>query len=212
MHYATKTRILVKTLTSAAALTAVVGLSQTARAEAKTHDGFYMQIAGGVGYLSSSAELGPSNLTLSGVTTPLHLLLGGTAGPIVIGGGFFFDHAASPSASISGSSVALTDVSMTLVGIGAFADYYVDPHGGLHFQPFVGWGALESSRNGNSGGSDPTGLVLALGGGYDWWVGDEWSIGVMGRLAYAPLSYSAGGASVSYSTIAPALLATFTYH
>jgi hypothetical protein len=95
-----------------------------------------------------------------------------------------------------------------LIGIGAFADYYVDPHGGLHFQPFVGWGGLDASSDGNSGGSDPTGLVLALGAGYDWWVADEWSIGVMGRIAYAPLSLN----DVSFTTIAPAVLATFTYH
>jgi hypothetical protein len=35
------------------------------------------------------------------------------------------------------------------------------------FQPFIGWGGLATSRNGDVGGSDPTGLVLAVGGGYD---------------------------------------------
>jgi hypothetical protein len=89
-----------------------------------------------------------------------------------------------------------------------FADIYPDPTDGLHIQPFLGFGGLEASVNGNAGGSDPTGLVLALGAGYDWWVGDEWSIGVMGRVAYAPLSINDVGVSV----LAPAVLATFTYH
>lgn len=203
------TKMLTRTVTFAGALAATIGFTHTAKAEPKTHDGFYLQLNAGLGYLSSSAEAAGTKVTYSGVTIPSSLLIGGTVGPLVIGGAFFGDYAPSPSASVNGSAaMSFTDVTMTLIGIGMFADYYVDPHGGLHFQPFVGWGGLNTSYKGNSGGSDPTGLVLALGGGYDWWVGDEWSIGVMGRLAYAPLSLN----SVSYNTIAPAILATFTYH
>jgi hypothetical protein len=33
-------------------------------------------------------------------------------------------------------------------------------------------------------------------------------VGVIGRFAYAPLTFN----DVSYDTIAPALVATFTYH
>ena len=159
--------------------------------------------------MTTSADAGGTSVSYSGVTFPTSLLLGGTVGPVVIGGGFNFDYAPSPSGSVDGgTSVDLEDVTMTLIGLGMFADIYPDPHGGLHFQPFVGWGGLETSYKGNSGGSDPTGLVLAIGGGYDWWVGDEWSIGAMARVSYAPLSLN----DVSYTTVAPALLATFTYH
>lgn len=184
-------------------------MASEAHAAPRTHDGFYLQLDVGLGYLSSSAEFGPITQTLSGVTVPSALLLGGTVGPVVIGGGLFSDYAPSPSLSNEGGGSATPDdISMYLVGLGVFADYYVDPHGGLHFQPFVGWGGLETTVGGNAGGSDPTGLVLAFGGGYDWWVSDEWSIGVMGRIAYAPLKLN----DTSYSTIAPAVLATFTMH
>ncbi len=141
------------------------------------------------------------------MTFPTSLLLGGTVGPVVIGGGFITDYVASPSISQGGQSVPWQDVSLYLYSMGVFADFYPDPHGGLHFQPYVGWGGLQASYRGYTGNS-ATGMVLALGGGYDWWVGDEWSIGVMGRLTYAPLSLD----DVSYTTIAPALLASFTYH
>lgn len=66
----------------------------------------------------------------------------------------------------------------------------------------MSWGSPRSTSNGNVGGSDPTGLVLAIGGGYDCWVGAEWSIGVMGRIAYAPLKLN----DVGFNTIAPAVL------
>lgn len=184
-------------------------LPGVAAAAPETHDGFYLQLDLGIGYLSSSAEFGGQTVTYSGATLPSALFMGGTVGPVVIGGGLFADYAFSPSASAEGGpTVALEDVSLTLIGIGVFADIYPDPQKGLHFQPFIGWGGLEASVNGNSGGSDPTGLVLAVGAGYDWFVSDNWSIGVMGRFGYAPLKLE----ETSYSTIAPALLGTFTYH
>jgi hypothetical protein len=187
---------------------AMVFAAGSAKADPQTHDGFYLQLDVGLGYLSTTAEVLNTEITYSGVTIPSALLIGGTVGPVVIGGGFFGDYAPSPSAEVGGTSMELEDVSLTLIGIGVFADFYPDPHGGLHFQPFVGWGGLTASSEGRDSGSDPTGLVLAIGAGYDWWVADEWSIGVMGRFAYAPLKLD----DVSYNTIAPAVLATFTYH
>jgi hypothetical protein len=199
-----------RVLTSLGLMALALALPSRAEAAPETHDGFYLQLNAGIGYLSSSAEVGSTTATFSGVTLPSALLLGGTVGPVVIGGGFFGDYAFSPSYEVEGAGPAVSpdDVTTTLIGIGIFADIYPDPKKGLHFQPFVGWGGLETSVNGDVGGSDPTGLVLAVGGGYDWFVSDNWSIGAMGRFAYAPLSLN----DVSWTTIAPSLLATFTYH
>jgi hypothetical protein len=200
----------VKALASIAAVAGIVSVSGHAKAEALTHDGFYLQFNAGLGYTSASSEPTPSfKEKLAGVTFPSALLLGGTVGPVVIGGGFFADHAFSPSYSLNGNeSPLVNDVTMTLIGIGVFADIYPDVHKGLHFQPFVGWGGLERSVNGDSGGSDPTGLVLAVGGGYDFFISDNWSFGGMLRIAYAPLSYN----DTSVSVFSPSLLATITYH
>jgi len=197
----------VKALLGIATVAGALCVSGQAEAAPRTHDGFYLQLNAGLGYLNASAEAGGNKQSLSGATLPSSLLLGGTVGPVVIGGGFFAYHAFAPGASLNGQKQNL-DFSMTLIGIGAFADIYPDIHKGLHFQPFIGWGGLETSVNGNSGGSDPTGLVFAIGGGYDFFVSDNWSIGGMARIAYAPLSLN----DVSYGVFAPSLLATFTYH
>ena len=203
--------ILGKALVCAGSLAAVLALSANAHAAERTHDGFYLSMNAGIGYLSSSAEQAGVEVNYSGVTMPAAIWLGGTVGPVVIGGGFFADYSFSPTMEVNGGAggtYSPDNVSQTLLGIGAFADYYIDPHGGFHLQPFLGWGGLETSVDGDSGGSDPTGLVMALGVGYDFWVASEWSLGVMGRFAYAPLSLN----DVGYSTIAPALLFTATYH
>ena len=199
----------VKLLLAVPAFAGAFALSTAAEAAPRTHDGFYLQADTGIGYLSSTAEVGATKMTISGATFPFAFLLGGTVGPVVIGGGFFGDRAYSPGYEVNGQKGTFNgDVSMTLIGIGMFADIYPDPTQGLHFQPFVGWGGLETTVNGDSGGSDPTGLVLAIGGGYDFFVSDEWSIGPMLRFAYAPLKLN----DVSYSTMAPTLLVSFTYH
>lgn len=202
-----------KALVCAGSLVAVLALSANAHAEARTHDGLYLSFNTGIGYLSSTAEqtvLGTTiKETASGVTIPSAIWLGGTVGPVAIGGGFFGDYAFSPSFEREGGGTyEPDDVTMTLFGFGAFADYYPDPHGGFHVMPFFGWGGLSLSVDGDTSGSDPTGLVMAAGVGYDWFVAPEWSLGAMARFAYAPLKYN----DVSFSTIAPALLFTITYH
>jgi hypothetical protein len=191
-----------------AAFAGTLAISAHSQAAPKTHDGFYLQLNTGLGYLSAKPDVPGYDIKYSGLTLPAALLMGGTVGPVVIGGGFFWEHAYSPSVDVSGQSQTLSDVTMTLIGIGMFADIYPNPQQGLHFQPFIGWGGLEASYKGNSGGSDPTGLVMALGGGYDFFVSDEWSIGPMLRLSYAPLKLN----DTSWSVLAPSLLCTFTYH
>ena len=196
---------------SGAALCACALVSATASAEPKTHDGFHMQLQTGFGYYSSSASEAGTDVTYSGATVPMSLLLGGTPMKgLVIGGGFFVDTAPSPGYEVNGMEPAGTpDFKQYVVGLGLYGDYYLDPKkGGLHFQGFLGWGGLETSTSGGAGGSDPTGLVVAAGGGYDIWIANEWSVGGMLRFAYGPFKLN----DTSYSTIAPALLATLTYH
>ena len=68
-----------------------------------------------------------------------------------------------------------------LVGIGVFADT----------MSIARWPALSTVRRLGWAQRLPDGeqrrqrshwALLALGAGYDWWVADEWSIGVMGRI------------------------------
>jgi hypothetical protein len=192
------------------AASVVLGFAGTAHAADNTHDGFYLQAATGLGYYSASAEVANIEASFSGMTIPMSLMLGGS--PIeglAIGGGFMIDYAPSPTYELNGQDAgANIDFSQYIIGIGPFADYYLSPQGGLHLQAFVGWGGLETSAEGNAGGSDPTGLVTALGVGYDVFISSEWSVGGMGRLTFAPLSID----DVSYTTFEPALLVTLTYH
>lgn len=196
-----------------AAIGATLAATPDAKAEPMTHDGFYLSLEAGLGYLSTSAESEGQEFTASGMTMSTGLLLGGTVGPVAIGGGFTYDNAFSPTAEQNGQEVLDdVDVSLHLIGIGAFADYYLDPSGGLHFLGFLGWGGLDATVDGNSGGSDPTGLLITLGGGYDFWMADEWSIGPLARFTYAPLSYESSGFKQDWPTWQFSVVADIKYH
>ncbi len=199
----------VRRLTALSMGCATLALGSAALADDHVHDGFYMHLGAGFGYYSTKATVGATDYSYSGVTAVSALFLGGSpVKGLAIAGGFFTDYAPSPTYEVNGTKATGVDIKQYVIGIGPLVDVYPDPTKGLHFQGFFGWGGLETSANGNVGGSDPTGLVTFVGGGYDWWVGNEWSIGVLGRFVYAPLKYQ----DVSFTTIAPAILATFTYH
>ena len=199
-----------KSALSSLSLVAALLVAPNALAGPMTHDGFYLHMEAGLGYLSTSSDFPQLEEKFSGLSIDTALLLGGTVGPVVIGGGFIYDTVSSPSYEVNGQEQDLgnVDISLYLIGIGPFVDVYPDPKSGLHFLGFFGWGGLEASVEGNVGGSDPTGLVAVVGAGYDFWIADEWSVGPLARFTYAPLSLN----NVSYNTTGFGLVADFKFH
>lgn len=178
-------------------------------AAAQAHDGFYLRGGAGLGYYSTSAEFAGRDESLSGLSIPMELLVGGSIfSGFVVGGGLSVDYAPSPSYTQNGMDVSIADVSQFLIAIGPFVDFYPDPDAGYHGQFRIGWGGLETSVDGGVGGSDPTGLVMSLGGGYDYWLTDVLGVGGLARFTYAPLSQN----DVTFHTLAFNLLASVTYY
>ncbi|WP_207750261.1 hypothetical protein, partial [Clostridioides difficile] len=60
-----------------------------------------------------------------------------------------------------------------------------------------------------------TGVGYMVGAGYEAWVGEQWSLGVLFRLQYATPSLKADDgstASVDTKSFVPAVLIGVTYH
>ncbi len=185
----------------------------TARPGVRRHDGFYMRL--GVGAAALAGEVGAVELGGAGLAT--EFALGGTVAPgLVVGGGSYpvfvpttsYEFATGEKQDGDGTTVAL---------IGPFVDYYINPAGGLHVQGSLGLNssALKAPSELEQSG---VGLGLMLGVGYEWWVGEQWSMGVLGRLT-TTASHEVEGKvdglltvknDASFTTFG--LLATFTYH
>jgi hypothetical protein len=201
------------------------------------HDGFYLRLGIGAGYLSDSVVADDDlQYTLKGGAMALEVAFGGTPSPgIVIGGGLYQTSVFSPSvdeyelAGVSLDADYESD-SADLVLIALLVDAYINPRGGFHLQGGIGPAVMvvgaadDCSQASYFNGclsldeQEADGLGLMLGVGYELWAGEQWGVGVLGRLVYASVSsdvqtsLSPEQVEVSHSVIAPALLFSATLH
>jgi hypothetical protein len=157
------------------------------------------------------------DMKVSGFGVGGGLLFGGTPAPgLVIGGGTANVVALSPKVTVDGEELEdLDDTNLNLSTIGVFGTFYPDPQQGLSLHLMLAYAVLSTSDSSEFGDGDDAaanGVAITAGVGYDFWVAPEWSIGVFGRFTYGALKDTDSDLDVSYPTIAPALLATFTYH
>jgi hypothetical protein len=168
------------------------------------------------GYLTSSVGYDPEpanapDYTYSGVGIGGELAIGGTiADGFVLGGAL--SGLTLPDPKVEGSGTEYdTNRDGQLSVISLFGDWYPNASSGFHVQGMVGFGVLDLDSD-DDDDDNPAGLVLGAGAGYEWWIGDQWSAGIMGRIMYAPLTYEASNIDMTFSTFAPTALVTFTYH
>jgi hypothetical protein len=198
-------------LAAVLATTALSLASSPAHAEDQTHDGFQFRGAVGVAYISDAES---TNATLHGGAGALEVYLGGTpARGLVIGGFASGVEAFGPSISANGVTVTDSNEKLTMFTIGPYIDYYPHPHRGFHILGTVGFANLTASYDdGNvSTSSSATGITLGGGVGYDWWIGRDWNIGILGRFTFASTRRTVDGFSVSEDTFIPGLFFSFGY-
>ena len=127
------------------------------------------------------------------------LSIGGTVGRgFVLAGDYVFLQASKPTVSftMSGNTFSASASNDANVGvIGPMVEWFPDPRGGFSFGASVGLAALTVS--------DPQGNTTAgergFGGsfriGYDFWIADQWSLGIAGRLLGGSVSGDASSGS-----------------
>lgn len=155
------------------------------------HDGFYLRMSIGGGYLWS--EFSPGLLAandLNGRSGAFDLMLGGTPsdGLVVGAGGWFngMDHRRAYRKGFEEEEVE-GEVPWGSIGVGAigpFLDYYPRPRGGFHVGGMVGFAGISVDGPGMTSDAvrDSAGGALGAWIGFDGWVGKQWSLG--GQVRY----------------------------
>ena len=184
------------------------------------HDGFYFRLGLGYAHLSLKGELTESTpkqeIDVTGGGANFSLWLGGTPAPGLVLGGAVIGHAfAEPKVELGGASGTAENTTVNVSVIGPFVQYYIDPKGGFYLQGLIGFVSAKTTYE--SGGTtneseDTTGAGFALGAGYDFWVGEQWSIGPEFRFLYAKLKYSGSGPDEEDTMMIPTLSVTLTLH
>jgi hypothetical protein len=192
------------------------------------HDGFYFRFGLGLGYLigKSSPDDVPAGATaidtnVKGLGIPTELAFGGTIAPgLVLGGGSYGVFVPSPKAKADVSGAQEVDAgAITLSGIGPFVDYYFDPKGGAHAEAALLLAYAQIAEKEQNGVTTPKasgpGFGFMIGGGYDFWIGEQWSLGVLARIAYYNTKATvdtSGDPKLKFSAFVPGIMAALTYH
>ncbi len=159
---------------------------------------------------------GPNGGTLDGLGAAVDVLIGGTvARNLTLGGGMSFASAERPQ---EGGRADAATVSYGIFG--AYADWYPDSKAGFHLSLLLGVAKVDVTPNpalGTAEGNEASsfsGLGVAPSMGYEWWIGEQWSFGVAGRLSYldARNRERVSAAPERHRVVAPSLLATFVLH
>jgi hypothetical protein len=111
---------------------------------------------------------------------------------------------------------------MVISSLGPFADYYFNPEQGMHAQLGVALANATAARSHDSGAAvkvpeqDFTGKGWSAMAGFGWesWIGQEWSAGILGRVQYGEVQLESTSSSDKMPTrfLVLGALASITYH
>lgn len=204
------------------------------------HGGFYARLGLGAGYLTgditnyevsglftAGQTTEPTEGSIAGFAQLGELMLGGTvADGLVLGGGAWGVNAFAPEYEGTGRNLTTHEVSdgsaglelTSLSQLGVFLLYYPDATLGFHamLAPTLSVAVVGDTRDieldYDVDGAEGIGWGLVLGAGYDFWVGDQWSLGASARLQYVSVILGSTDPQSTFSAMVPGLLATATYH
>jgi hypothetical protein len=162
--------------------------------EGHVHDGFYFRFSLGLshGWMNGSGPAGEASVSGGGVG--FLLAAGGTPAPgFVVAGTFMY---AGADGALNGGGICAAppcasptgDVTSGHFILGGLVDWFPDPKGGFHVGGSLGLGGLAITYPGGDASSGSS-LGLSVLGGYDWWIGPEWSLGLMGVVAVSTPTY-----------------------
>ena len=192
---------------------------------ARTHDGFYFRVANGFGALDERLSSVDDSSRVAGrnrgIVNLAELAFGGTVAPgWVVGGGIYAaDLLASTFRGQGNPTPSELDPGLRNLGLLApFVDVYLNPRGGFHVQGALGLATLTPRVFGHAATEQSEylalGVGLMLGAGYEVWVSDEWSLGVLSRTTLSVLEGSDGQDELFRHVVvtSPGLLVSLTFH
>ncbi len=170
---------------------------------AHTHDGFLLRFTPGIG---AFGEAFSDSSSVSGAGVAGDLVIGGNVAPgVIIFGESASVFASDPTITLTdGSEITASGVTMNAYFLGAgIAAYSASNFFG---QVAIGANWVAADGPGGSGSSD-TGFATRFVAGKEWWVSDNWGLGLAAHLQYGRVSD--GGNSAGLATFGLHLSATY---
>ncbi|MBN2574507.1 MAG: hypothetical protein JXP73_08065 [Deltaproteobacteria bacterium] len=155
------------------------------------HDGFYMRLGLGLGYLRMSDSHMGVNETMSGWGPALDMAFGGAvARNLLLFGELSVSATSEPTWQSGNTSNTMTSTNLNLVGMGAGAAYYLDPLN-LYFGGSLGLAQVTISSDANAEDENDELTDFGFSGklmvGKEWWVSADWGLGAATMLQFASM-------------------------
>jgi hypothetical protein len=182
---------------------------------AHQHDGFYMRLTAGLGYLDASETYGGATDSYSGIGASFSAAFGGTIAPnLILYGEFLMTTITNAEWSLDGVKQGYSGMDMTLYGFGPGIAYYFMPinlylSGTLTFTrvSFVDTYATYLGEE-----NTDIGIGLSFTVGKEWWVSRDWGLGIAGQFHIASMRDDIAGYSPRLRAAAFSLLFSATYN
>ncbi len=161
------------------------------------HDGFYLRLQAGIGYLTTSVSYQGSTRNMSGPGVSYSAAFGGAIAPnLILYGEVLGMIVPDPSVSYGGTSTTSSGTTMALVGFGPGLAYYLEPIN-LYLSGTVTLSHLEVSYNNysddyyysdyNPSTESYTGVGFSALVGKEWWVSTNWGLGAALQFHFASM-------------------------
>jgi hypothetical protein len=191
------------------AATALLATAGVARAqELHAHDGFFLQLDLGGGYLRSEINEAVLDAKIDGGGGEFSVAVGYNVAPgLIVAGQLWGMGAVDPSVELNGVPANANDTTLALSGIGVSLTYYLKPYN-VYVQGTPSITTLTVERNNADIGTD-TGFGVRLAVGKEWWVSDSWALGLNVHAAWSWNDLDVGGGNFGSQWYGLGLTATY---
>jgi hypothetical protein len=175
-------------------------------------------MAVGGGYLANSSTLSGAtyrgSVDSGGAAVGLDVAVGGALSPgIILAGSYAYLTVSNAHLKNDTRSVQVPhDPSLTMLG--GMLDVYPNAKGGFHLGSTLGLATLLIREEGPARASrgPQNGFGFAPHVGYEWWVGNYWGLGVLGKFLLAYTEGSYGGSGQKDTVTGVSILFSATYN
>jgi len=184
--------------------------SATAQSTAHRHLGVFFRADIGVGYLRSSTSQNGSTESISSVSLPLAVAVGGAVSENwILGAELWFAYGPSPKITVDSSSASPPDSNVFLGNLGLLVVHYFMPANiYLSFAPGVS--RLQFGFQGNTARTN-YGFGAKLAVGKEWWVSDHWGLGIAVEGLFA-INQDSGSSPPTWTTFGGGLTFSATFN
>jgi hypothetical protein len=176
---------------------------------AHTHDGFFLQLNGALGGLWSSAKQSTGDITASGAMAATSVTVGGAvARNLVLGAQAWEVAGVAPDVDANGQTTdRSTNSVLALFALGVNLTYYFMP-ANVFVSATPSFGRLFLARELRAHDTE-LGFALRLAAGKEWWVSDNWGLGLAVEYAYGANAERDGGPTWKTNAFGLAFSATY---